>query len=151
MFRLIIATTLAIATVYYGGAAFTSGTAKAGASTMVSQAQQISAADVLYQTNNGDTHAADVATLVTDGYLQSSPQMPANVGGSLELDSASGLVYAAVATQAVCTQINAQVGVSAIPVADADDVEGYSAAVTQQYGCASFDDSGTDTYHFAYH
>lgn len=150
MLRLIIAI-LSIALIATLADAFISGTAKAGASTMVSQAQQISAADLLYQTNNGGAHAADVATLVIDGYLQSPPQMPANVGGSLALDSATGLVYAAVATEAVCTQINAQLGVDTTPVAATDDVDGYSTAVTQQYGCASFDDSGTDTYYFAYH
>lgn len=159
MFQLIIAilsialiATLAIASVYYGGDAFTKGTAKAGASTVVSQAQQVSAADVLYQNDNAGAHAADVATLVTDNYLQAAPQMPESVGDDLDLDQATGLVYGGVANETICTEINAQLGVDTIPTATDATPASLDTAITEQYGCASVDDgSGNLTYDFAYH
>lgn len=158
MFQLIIAilsialiATLAIASVYYGGDAFTEGTAKAGASTIVSQAQQVSAADVLYQNDNAGAHAPDVATLVTENYLQAAPQMPANVGGNLELDSASGVVFGTVANEAICEKVNLQLGVDTIPTATSADAADLATAITEQYGCASVDDgAGSMTYVFAY-
>lgn len=159
MFQLIIAilsialiATLAIASVYYGGDAFTTGTAKAGASTIVSQAQQISAADVLYQNDNAGAHAADVAALVTANYLQAAPQMPATVGDNLELDNATGLVFGGVANEAICEKVNAQLGVTDTPTATDSTAASLDTAITEQYGCASIDDgSGTTTYAFAYH
>lgn len=158
MFQLIIAilsialiATLAIASVYYGGEAFTSGTAKAGAATVVSQAQQISAADVLYQSTHAGAHAADVSALVSGNYLQSSPQVPDNIGQDLKLDQATGLVYGQIANKGICTQINAQLGVDTIPSATSSSPSDIEAAISEQYGCASTGGGGNGTtYYFAY-
>lgn len=155
MFQLIIAilsialiATLAIASVYYGGDAFSTGTAKAGASTVVSQAQQISAADVLYQNDQAGAHASDVADLVSGDYLQAAPQMPVNIGNNLELDGSTGAVYGTVANESICDKINEQLGEST-PTATSGDLGDVATAVTAQYGCASVDGDPA-TFHFIY-
>lgn len=161
MFQLIIAilsialiATLAIASVYYGGDAFTSGSAKAGAATMVSQAQQISAANVLFQSTNAGANAADVTTLVSDNYLQSAPQMPESVGDNLDLDQDSGVVYGQVANESICSQINDQLGITVVPDLDAATgatmQEKMQDAFTQQYACGTMDDGGNPSYQFGY-
>ena len=70
---------LAAASIYYGGDAFTKGSAKALASTVVTQAQQISSAHTLYKNDEGGSAAANVDALVTGKYLASVPAAPANV------------------------------------------------------------------------
>lgn len=139
---------LAIASVYYGGDAFTQGTAKANAATVVAQAQQISAANTLYKNDNGGNNAASVAALVTGNYLQSAPVMPASVGTqNLQIDPANGSVGAEITNLAVCTQINAQLGVSTTPTFDsATQTPGQ--VITQQYGCAQ--DTVDSSLHFVY-
>jgi hypothetical protein len=64
---------LALASIYYGGNAFTSGSAKSAAASVVNQAQQISAAWVMYANDNGGSDPADLATLVSGKYLQVVP------------------------------------------------------------------------------
>ena len=70
---------LAAASIYYGGDAFTKGSAKALASTVVTQAQQISSAHTLYKNDEGGSAALNVSALVTGKYLASVPAAPANV------------------------------------------------------------------------
>lgn len=71
MFQLIVAVisialvaALALASIWYGGEAFTRGQLKAQVTTMINQAQQISGANTLYKTDNGGLDATDVAQLV---------------------------------------------------------------------------------------
>lgn len=75
---------LAVATIFYGGSAFNKGSAKAAASTLVSQAQQIAGAEVLYQNDNG---ALDTSTgltgLTAGGYLTNVPAIPTAAGTGL--------------------------------------------------------------------
>lgn len=65
---------LALASIYYGGSAFTSGSAKSAASSVVNQAQQISAAWVMYANDNGGSDPADLTELATKKYLQVVPK-----------------------------------------------------------------------------
>lgn len=139
---------LAIASVYYGGDAFTQGTAKANAATVVAQAQQVSAANTLYKNDNGGANAANVAALVSGNYLQAAPVMPAAVGpNNLEIDSTNGLVGAEITNSAVCTQINAQLGVSTTPSFNSTSQQPID-VITQQYGCAQ--DTTDGSLHFVY-
>jgi type II secretory pathway pseudopilin PulG len=65
---------LAVATIYYGGTAFTTGSTKAQAAGLVSSAQQIAGAEVLYF---NDFQTLDTAsgfpTLIAKGYLTAVP------------------------------------------------------------------------------
>ena len=75
---------LAVATIYYGGSAFTQGSSKAAAATMVSQAQQIAGAVVLFENDNPGTlpTVADlVGTSTTTSYLSTLPVVPTVAGG----------------------------------------------------------------------
>lgn len=85
MFQLIVAVisialvaALAIASIFYGGEAFTKSSEKANVTALVNQAQQISGAYQLYKTDNGAA-PADVSAL-TPAYLASLPTPPKVVG-----------------------------------------------------------------------
>lgn len=82
MFQLIVAViaialviALTLASIFYGGEAFTRSSLKANVAAMVNQAQQISGAHTLYKTDYS-RNAADINTLVTDGYLADTPVAP---------------------------------------------------------------------------
>jgi hypothetical protein len=86
MFQLIVAVisialvaALALASIFYGGAAFTRSQLKAQVTTMINQAQQISGAATLYKTDKGGVLAPDVAALVSDSYLAEEPQPPVKI------------------------------------------------------------------------
>lgn len=121
---------LALASIYYGGDAFSQGSAKAAASTVVSQAQQISAANVLFKSATSGANATSVGDLNPD-YLASIPVLPAEVSSTpLTLNDGSVVgVFDGAAAAAVCNAINEQVGLD--PVDTLTEV----AAVTAQYGC----------------
>ena len=116
---------LAVATIYYGGSAFTQGTAKANASALVGASQQITGANTLYF-NDKSGNATDIAALVTAGYLQAAPTAPANVGG---LTLAAGQVTAKVSSKAVCDAIVSSITGGAVSTA-AGTVDN-----TRQYDC----------------
>ena len=67
---------LAVASIYYGGAAFTQGSAKANASALVAEAQQIAGANDLYANDNAGAFSPDVPTLVSGSYLSTAPAPP---------------------------------------------------------------------------
>lgn len=118
---------VAIASTYYGGSAFTEGTAKANAATVVSQAQQIAAANVLFKNDNSGTDAANVAALQAGGYLQSAPVLPTTIGASLDLNN--GDVESILTNAKVCDLINKQLD---------PQVESPLASLgTKQYGCVT--------------
>jgi len=71
---------LALATLYYGGAAFNEGRADAEASKIINQGQQVLAAADLYYANHGTWPT--VAKMVADGYLKSAPQAQAPAVGN---------------------------------------------------------------------
>lgn len=134
---------LAIATIYYGGSAFTQGTAKANAAAIVSAAQQIAGANSLYQNDNSGTRATySVITTAANGYMAGPPNLPA--GASLSaIDTTTGYITGAIPTAAktVCLAVNAAAGntagAAAVPAAD-------STAYT--FSC-----SGTGPYVFTFH
>ena len=99
---------LAVATIYYGGSAFTQGTAKASASAFVAAGQQVNGALVLYANDNGGARAADVTALVTGNYLAAAP----SVSGAA-VTVATTHVQATGVADAVCTAINTQAGATA--------------------------------------
>lgn len=132
---------LAIATIYYGGTAFTQGSAKAQASTLVSHAQQITAANTLFANANGGTFSNDLTAgsrLLSENYLSSVPKHPESANAyELNTDNDVTLVVGAAADVAkICEEVNASAG-----LADADDVAaGFqfpatAGDVSTQYGC----------------
>ena len=136
---------LAVATIYYGGSAFSSGSAKAVAATIVSNAQQVTGANVLYANDNSGAYASSIATLVPT-YLASQPVPPAN-GASAYAVSSSNVFTATVANQQVCAAIDATVGITSIPTAAP------AASSATQYYCYSSTGtgtSGTTSYDFVY-
>ena len=136
---------LAVATIYYGGSAFSSGSAKAIAATIVSNAQQVTGANVLYANDNSGTYASTISTLVP-AYLASQPVPPAN-GASTYAVSSSNVFTATVANQQICSAIDATVGITSIPTAAP------AAATATQYYCYSSTGTGTGataTYDFVY-
>lgn len=136
---------LAIASIYYGGSAFSQGSAKAAASTVVSQAQQVSAANVLYANDNSGSNAAGVATLVTDNYLASAPNMPSTIGpNSLDL-SGSAVTTTGIVNKNVCDAINKQVGL------DSTTTELTADNTAVQYDCFQTVSGTSGSYTFMYH
>jgi ABC-type oligopeptide transport system substrate-binding subunit len=92
MFNLIVAVisialiaAMAAASIFYGGAAFGSGTAQAQASTLVNNGQQVSGAQQLYMIDNSGNRANDIDVL-TPTYLQALPTAPANATGLTTTD-----------------------------------------------------------------
>lgn len=73
---------LALATLYYGGAAFTRGHADAQAAKVRNQSQQLLGANELFKVNHG-RYALNVAELVSADYLKSAPVARAAVQAAL--------------------------------------------------------------------
>ena len=120
---------LALASIYYGGDAFQEGTAKAEASTVVNQGQQIQAAVTMSEID--EKPVAALTELVTNDYLKEVPKVRDQDWGIVGDNVEVGVVSAE-----VCQHIEASFdGVSTVPLA----VE------KQAFGC--FGD-GTD--HTAY-
>jgi hypothetical protein len=67
---------LAVATIYYGGSAFTKGSADAAASQLMNAAQQVNGAVVLYVNDHNGQKPASIADLVAGNYLTASPTLP---------------------------------------------------------------------------
>lgn len=129
---------LAIATIYYGGSAFTQGSAKASASTLVSHAQQVAGANTLYANDNGGTFTTNVADLTTGGYLASAPAAPSSVASGSYGVSSSNEVSITVTSTSVCEQVNKNIsGTASVP----------AAKPAQQYGCWG-DPAGTMSFFF---
>lgn len=109
---------LAIATLYYGGSAFTEGNTRASASAVINQAQQIAGAATLYSVQKAE-HATDIAQLEPD-YLSSLPVPPATVSSgswALDVDSVTNarVVTIDLTSADVCDKINDQAGAGANP------------------------------------
>jgi hypothetical protein len=131
---------LAVAGVFFGGSAFTSGTAKANAATVVNQAQQITGANALYANDNAGAFATTSSALQSGGYLSSIPTPAVVVStGSYDVSAANfvTLDLAATATE-VCRQVNKSIGLAAtIPTTQP----------ATQYGCW---DTGAGALRFFY-
>ena len=124
---------LAAASIYYGGDAFTKGSAKALASTVVTQAQQISSAHTLYKNDEGGTTAPTVQALVDGEYLASIPAAPAKVvPDAATWTVASTSVSVDIDNLEVCKLINEQANGTT------------SFASSAQYGCADKTDAAAN-------
>ena len=127
---------LAIATIYYGGSAFTQGNAKSSASTLTAQAQQIMGAVTLYRNDGNNTTGLAVADLAPT-YLQSVPAMPAAVVDTDVWSLGAGANSASinVVSLDVCKQVNKSIG------------EGESVVVSsvRQYSCTGAADCSVAT------
>ncbi len=109
---------LAIASIYYGGSAFTQGSAQAQASTIVNQAQQVSAGVTLYENDNGGSAPATVSAL-TPTYLQAIPTPPSSASGAYTLGTNATSVSVSVTSTNVCLSIDQSIAptTSAVPSA----------------------------------
>lgn len=109
---------LAIASIYYGGSAFSQGTAQAQGSTIVNQAQQVGAAVTLYENDNGGSAPSAVSDL-TPTYLEAVPTPPSSASGAYALGSNATSVTVDVTSANVCLSIDQSVApsTSAIPSA----------------------------------
>lgn len=117
MFQLIVAVisialvaALALASIFYGGEAFTRGQLKAQVTTMINQAQQISGANTLYKTDNGGNDAETVAELVAPAsgvkYLTADITPPSKIAsGAWGIDTGLDLVYVKISTDADLTKV----------------------------------------------
>ena len=136
---------LAIASIYYGGAAFTQGNTRAVAATVVSQAQQIAGGATL-SFNQTQTVPASVAALQTSGYLTSVPNVPAAANATTAWTISATEVGHVITSDAVCNAIDASAkGTSPATFAGNPPA---AKVTTQQYGC--FGTTGAATFYYAY-
>lgn len=69
---------LAVATIYYGGSAFTRGSADAAAAQLMNAAQQVNGAVVLYANDNNGQKPSLITVDLVPNYLTASPTLPGN-------------------------------------------------------------------------
>lgn len=130
MFNLIVAVisialiaAMAAASIFYGGSAFGEGTAKAQASTLINNGQQISGGQQLYMIDNSGNRANAISVLTGGGYLQAVPSAPATVIAAAavwQIDEVGRFAYIALdddntgqqnsPAHTVCAEIEAQGG-----------------------------------------
>ncbi len=113
---------LALASIYYGGSAFNEGTAKADASTLINQGQQIQAA-ITMQNVNRDSAVTTLADLKPD-YLQEVPEFMGEAWGEPADTTTTGeagySLHGATLVEGVCDAINEQAGIDTAPVAGSE-------------------------------
>lgn len=140
MFQLIVAVisialiaALAIASIFYGGDAFTKSSEKANVTTLVNQAQQISGAAALYKTDNGVpvNPASAIADLISGHYLANEPKAP---------KIADGTAWAIENGNVVVPFVN---GADLLALCGADAA---NPGVVWAQGAKCVDDSGVDAY-----
>lgn len=103
---------LALGTLYYGGNAFTQGTAKAEAARSLNEGQQLMAAADLFFVNRG-RYPVNIQELVASDYLKQIPQANSGVGNALanatewEMPEAQVPVFTKTTTETdVCRSVN---------------------------------------------
>lgn len=129
MFQLIVAVisialiaALAIASIFYGGDAFTKSSEKANVTTLINQAQQIAGAAALFKTDKGVNVYADLvtpynvintSTLVTEGYLANAPTASKIANGDWQIVNGKVVVELASGTDltALCVGDGSSKGV----------------------------------------
>lgn len=137
MFQLIVAViaialviALTLASIFYGGEAFTRSSLKANVAALVNQAQQISGAHTLYKTDKSKSanSVADLASKTNNefAYLADIPNPPKIVaaGAEWEFDAAKDYVRVA------------------LPTADLAEIE----EAVENNGAGSIDNSGSEPY-----
>ncbi len=76
-----LAAAVAVATIYYGGSAFSSGGVQADATSLVDSGSQISGAATLYANQNAGALPATVVAMVP-AYLSTTPNLPSSLSAS---------------------------------------------------------------------
>ena len=125
---------LAAASIYYGGSAFSSSTAKGNVAALINAGQQIAGANALYKVDN-TVSVSGIANLVP-AYLSAIPTAPRFAAGSWALDAASTVAYIGLASNAqaqVCTEVGNQGGASAATMAGAAPAS--TDLPANQFGC----------------
>lgn len=136
---------LTLATAYYGGSAFQQGSARANASTLVAQAQQITGANTLRANDNGGVFATSVSDLVSGNYLSAIPRPATSVSIDNYAVDASNRVTLELANDAlkVAEQVNKSVGAGEIVIEAELPTDQAEWDALPQYGV--IDTNGEDT------
>ena len=121
---------LALASIYYGGDAFKTGTTKAEASTIINQGQQIQAAIAMSEIDEkgyfNDPTETDLSPLVAGEYLKEIPQIRNN-GGWVKVSGADRIEMP-VNNGDICMEIEKQFDGSMAPPPS-------TGSLTQAFGC----------------
>lgn len=134
---------VSLATLYYGGSAFTNGGASAAAAGLMNVGQQITGANTLYANAHGGSFATGMATLTAEDvangnvkYMKSEPSISASAATSgvigLGATTADNYVTVTNLTDGVCDAVNAKSGYS--KGAAVANVAGAAGAVAS-FGC----------------
>ena len=99
---------LALATIYYGGDAFSRGSDAAEASQIVNEGQQLQGALTLANVDRAGV--TTLAGLVTEGYLSQQP-------ADWTMDAANGVFTKVASTDAACQAVNERAGLEAADTA----------------------------------
>ena len=106
---------LAGATLYYGGDAFTKGSARSTGAALINQGQQIAGAWTLAKADNGGALPADLAALSTAGYLAALPTSPvAGAPWTLAADSKSVTVSGTNVNAEICGEVSKMPGAGGV-------------------------------------
>lgn len=114
---------LALATIYYGGTAFTFGGARAAAAKVVNEGQQIQGALELYKSDNNGSLPTTIDDLVTGTYLSSLPENATAGNWQFTTDYVviSGL------SENQCIEANKIVNISGVPSCTDPAIQGITA------------------------
>lgn len=74
---LVLLALIAVVSMYYGGDSVTESGAKASATQVINNAQQVAGAVTFYSNDNGGVFPADMVALVSGKYLKTIPSVPA--------------------------------------------------------------------------
>lgn len=74
---LVLLALIAVVSMYYGGDSVTESGAKASATQVINNAQQVAGAVTFYSNDNGGVFPSDMAALVSGKYLKTIPSVPA--------------------------------------------------------------------------
>ncbi len=125
---------LAAASIYYGGSAFSSSTAKGNVAALINAGQQIAGANALYKVDQ--TVSASAITGLVPTYLSAVPTAPRFATGSWSLDAASSVAFIGLSSTSkaqVCTEVGNQGGASSASMAGAEPAA--SDLPANQFGC----------------
>jgi hypothetical protein len=141
---------LALASIFYGGSAFTNSSAKSTEAALVNGGQQIAAAQILYSNDNGGSMGTLAALLATTSagttYLAATPSLPTSMGAWVV--STDGTVASATfQNPGVATAVCARVAVDNGGVA-AGSVTDQATITAANLGAAQFNCQGSSL--FAY-
>lgn len=75
---LVLLALIAVVSMYYGGDSVTESGAKASATQVINNAQQVAGAVTFYSNDNGGVFPSDMAALVSGKYLKTIPSVPAD-------------------------------------------------------------------------